>query len=148
MRSYPDSVARFVDIAEHYCGLIETPSADGDRAAFIRGVRSSLAELLAAGFALPDTEPSQLDLPEGPTHAEWKSAFASAQLVMGEHPGELEAYLSVPDDLADIWRDLRRGLDALASGSPWEDVAWEWRFGLQTHWGKHATDALSALHDA
>jgi len=54
----------------------------------------------------------------------------------------------VADDLADIWRDLRTGLNAMATESRWEDVGWEWRFGLQTHWGKHAVDALAALHDA
>lgn len=55
---------------------------------------------------------------------------------------------SLADDLADIWRDLRAGLDALEGGSQWQDVAWEWRFGLQTHWGRHAVEALRALHDA
>jgi len=148
MRAYPDSVARFVGVAEHYCGLIETPSTAGDRAAFILGVRSGLAELLAAGFALPETEPSEVDLPDGPTHAEWTSVFNSAQTTLGELPGGPEAYLSVPDDLADIWRDLRRGLNPLAAGTRWEDVTWEWSFGLQTHWAKHAEDALVALHDA
>jgi hypothetical protein len=148
MPSYPDAVARFVDAAEHYCELIKTPSATGDRAAFVLRVRASLSELLASGFALPDTEPSEVDLPEGPTHAEWKSAFDSAQITLGELPGGLEAYVSVPDDLADVWSDLRQGLNALAAGTRWEDVAWEWKFGLQTHWGKHAEDALVALHDA
>lgn len=148
MRSYPDSVRRFVGVAEHYCNLIETPSAAGDRDAFILAVRSCLAELLAAGFALPDAEPSEVDLPQGPTHAEWTSAFTSAQTTLGELPGGPEAYLSVPDDLADVWRDLRRGLNALAAGTRWEDVAWEWKLGLQMHWGKHAEDALVALHDA
>ena len=148
MGSYPDSVARFVAVAEKYCGLIESPSAARDRAAFILGVRSGLAELLAAGLALPDTEPSQVDLSEGPTQAEWTSAFLSAQTTLGELPGGLEGYLFVPDDLADVWRDVRLGLNALAAGTRWEDVAWEWKFGLQTHWGKHAEDALMALHDA
>lgn len=148
MPSYPDTVARFVGAAEHYCDLIETPSAAGDRAAFVLGVRSGLAELLASGLALPDTEPSEVDLPEGPTQAKWASAFTSAQTTLGELPGGPDAYLSVPDELADVWRDLRRGLNALAADARWQDVAWEWKFGLQTHWGKHAEDALVALHDA
>jgi len=87
MPSYPDAVARFVGAAERYCDLIQTPSTVRDRAAFVLGIRAGLAELLASGFALPETE-------------------------------------------------------------PWEDVTWEWKFGLQTHWGKHAEDALVALNDA
>ena len=145
---HPDPLARFVGAAERYCDLIETPSVAEGRAAFVLSVRSALAELLASGFALPDTEPSEVVLPEGPTQAEWTSVFASAQNTLGELPGGLEAYLSVPDDLADVWRDLRRGLNALAAGTRWQDVAWEWKFGLQSHWGKHAEDALVALRDA
>lgn len=148
MPSYPDAVARFVSAAERYCDLVETPSAAGDRAAFVLSVRSALAELLASGFALPDTEPSEIDLPEGPTQAEWTAAFTSTQMTLGELPGGLEAYVSVPDDLADVWRDLKRGLNALTAGTRWQDASWEWKFGLQAHWGKHAEDALVALHDA
>ncbi len=148
MRSYPDPVAQFVGVAERYCDLLETPSAAADRAAFVLGVRSGLAELLAPRFHLPNAEPSEIDLHEGPTQSEWTSTFTSAQTILGDLPGGPAAYLSVPDDLADIWRNLRRGLDALTSGTRWEDVAWEWKFGLQTHWGKHAEDALVALHDA
>ena len=148
MPSYPDAVARFVGAAERYCELIETPSVARDRAAFVLGIRSGLAELLASGLALPDTEPSEAEAPNGPTQSEWTAVFNSAQITLGELPGGPEAYLAVPDDLADVWRDLKGGLTALAAGARWQDVAWEWKFALQTHWGRHAEDALVALHDA
>jgi hypothetical protein len=148
MTSPPGAFGRCVQAAERYCSLVEAPSAVGDRAAFISGVRSALAELLASGLELPDTEPSDAEMPEGLAHQEWSSTFAKVQTVLGELPGGLEDYLAVPDDLADVWRDLRQGLNALRSGTSWEDVSWEWKFGLQTHWGKHAEDALVALHDA
>ena len=93
MPSCPDAVARFVGAAERYCDQIETPSAAGDRAAFVLGVRSGLSELLASGFALPDTEPSEVDLPEGPIQAEWTSAFTAAQITLGELPVGPRAYL-------------------------------------------------------
>ncbi|MFE7505205.1 DUF5063 domain-containing protein [Promicromonospora sp. NPDC057488] len=50
--------------------------------------------------------------------------------------------------MADIWRDLRSGLDWLDSGADPADVLWDWRFGFETHWGRHATHALHALHAA
>lgn len=59
---------------------------------------------------------------------------------------EAPVNLSLADALADIWRDLRSGLDALGSGNPREDVLWEWRFDFRTHWGLHAVEALRALH--
>lgn len=49
------------------------------------------------------------------------------------------------DDLADIWRDLRHGLDLWDAG---EEAAaqWEWVFGYRSHWGRHAAGAQYALH--
>ncbi len=51
---------------------------------------------------------------------------------------------SLLDDLADIARDLRKGFAALRAGSP-GDAIWEWRFGYDWHWGRHATHAQSAI---
>lgn len=148
MSLQPEGFNRFVRAGERYCDLVEAPSATGDRGAFILRLRSTLAELLASGFELPEAEPTDSAIPEGPSQEEWTATFAQVQEILGELPSGLDAYLQVPDDLADVWRDIRRGLDALASGARWEDVSWEWKFGLQTHWGKHAEDALVALHDA
>ena len=49
------------------------------------------------------------------------------------------------DDLADIWRDLKGGLALYHKGNR-PAAAWEWRNSFQTHWGRHATSALYALH--
>jgi hypothetical protein len=53
---------------------------------------------------------------------------------------------SLADDLADIWRDVTEGLLALEIGSPEADVIFHWRYLLDVHWGRHAVDALAALH--
>ena len=39
-----------------------------------------------------------------------------------------------------------RTSSVLAEGAPEGDVVWEWRFGFYSHWGRHATEALRALH--
>jgi hypothetical protein len=54
---------------------------------------------------------------------------------------------SIADDLADTWRDLKQGLLALESGSPEADVVFSWRHDFTSHWGRHAVNALAALHD-
>ena len=49
------------------------------------------------------------------------------------------------DDLSGIATDLLRGIkeyEAKRIGN----AVFEWRFGLNTHWGKHVVDALCALH--
>jgi hypothetical protein len=49
------------------------------------------------------------------------------------------------DDIADIYRDLRRGLNLLDAGHT-EQAVWEWVFHLKHHWGEHATSAIRALY--
>ena len=144
----PQALTRFTRAAEQLCVLVEEPSHTRDRSAFLWALRSTLAELLAAGFNLPEVDPSENDLPATNDVDHWKDVFASLQLRLGALAGGPGAILDVADAIADVWRDLRNGFDALNAGAGWQDVCWEWRFGLQTHWGRHAVDALGALHDA
>ena len=54
-------------------------------------------------------------------------------------------YGSLADDIADIYRDLKEGLDDIHLARA-EDIIWEWRLGFSSHWGKHAIDALRTIH--
>lgn len=54
--------------------------------------------------------------------------------------------LPVTDDLVDIWRDVAEAVRAADGGAADADVAWQLRFSCRTHWGRHATEALRALH--
>jgi hypothetical protein len=110
-------------------------------------LRTALSELLAAAFHLPDVDPSDDDAPAAVSQGEWKDVYASLQVRVGVLDAGEEATMVAADGLADVWRDLRNGLDASNAGSQWQDVCWEWRSGLQTHWGRHAVDALAALRD-
>jgi hypothetical protein len=121
-------------------------------------VAESLAALVAAASRLPDVSPSEVDLPDGPPQSQWSERFAAVQRVLGKwegywttmatHGDDAQEAVMLPlgDDLADISQDLKQGLLALDAGAPPEDVNWEWRFGFYTHWGRHATEALHALH--
>jgi hypothetical protein len=51
----------------------------------------------------------------------------------------------IADDLADVWRDLKPGLE-LYESNDLAAAAAEWQFGFEFHWGRHATAALYALH--
>jgi hypothetical protein len=143
--------------AERYCALIEGAEA-GHRRSFAFALADSLAALLSAAWRLPDVAPSSCDLPDGPDHEQWLERFAALQEVLGEwgdywttvdphdEDGSIAVLLPVADDLADIWRDLKPGLLGLHSGAGPNDVTWHWRFGFYSHWGRHATEALRALH--
>ena len=51
----------------------------------------------------------------------------------------------IADDIADIFHDVREGLWYFDRGQV-RDAAWEWAFGFQSHWGRHAACAIRALH--
>jgi hypothetical protein len=56
-------------------------------------------------------------------------------------------WFSVSDDLADIYCDIKKGLVKIRnrSGVP-SSVVWQWKFGFESHWGRHAVSAIAALH--
>jgi hypothetical protein len=92
------------------------------------------------------------------THEEWWELFERLRdefgdedlywLVFEPHsPDDHEALCgSVADDVADIYRNLKDGLVNLANGTDEAAVFWEWRFLFHCHWGRHAVNAISALH--
>ncbi len=49
------------------------------------------------------------------------------------------------DDVADIYRDISAGL-ALFDAGHVAEAQWEIRFSFLTHWGRHASGAIRALH--
>jgi len=143
--------------AERFCTLIETAESF-ERDEFVAAVAVSLAELLAAASTLPDLTPTNTDVDARSSSGEVRALFGAVQRVLGSwgdyqttlapHGDEAERAVLRPvaDDLVDIWRDLKEGLLGLAEGAPEGDVIWEWRFGFYSHWGRHATEALRALH--
>lgn len=62
-----------------------------------------------------------------------------------EVPTEAAATADLADDLADIWRDLKRGLSLFGSGHL-QAAAWEWKQNFWQHWGRHAAGGIYALH--
>jgi hypothetical protein len=51
----------------------------------------------------------------------------------------------VIDDLADVWLDIECGLELFDRGDR-DAAAWHWHLMFKSHWGRHATAALYALH--
>lgn len=128
--------------------------AEAAREALIR-----ITRLYLAGLELPSAWSEELaDQPDAERvgNTEWGDVFATAQrrLPMKHYCEVFEPWAvrpmepvveSLPDDIADIYRDVVTGLRAYQSGQ--RSVAvWEWEFGLHTHWGEHATGAIRALH--
>jgi hypothetical protein len=144
--------------AERYCALIEAAEAF-EREAFVAALVPALAGLISAGAELRAVSPTNAELAYRPSHVEWKERLEAVQGVLREWTyyrttfttlsdhDQAASMAFLDDDLADIWRDMKHGLQALADAAALADVTWEWRMSFYTHWGEHATQALRALHD-
>jgi hypothetical protein len=109
-------------------------------------------------MGLPDPETSDRDSPDAVSPDDWWALYRRLSMQFGEvnnyrfmfdpyEPGSDPVTGSLADDLADIYSDLKIGLALDAAGAN-DDAIWQWRFGFENHWGRHAAHALYALHVA
>lgn len=153
----PDAAAHFLHLAEEYGSLIDTVEAVGEDD-LLRRLSRLLPALLLAAEDLPEVEPGTEEVAPTTDHKSWAERFEAVGAVLGDKVdywttsdvignGEPEALcLTLADDLADIWSDLRQPLLLLESGGELSDAAWEWRFHASIHWGSHAVEALRVVH--
>jgi Domain of unknown function (DUF5063) len=143
-------IEQFADIVRRFCQWAESEPQDPTSEA--RTARRLLAELYLQAIDLPKA-PSDADAPEI-AQEQYQSVFKRFGALPFNYYSECFNPLAIPaeqpvtadlaDDLADIWRDLKRGLALYESGSV-EAAAWEWGFHFNTHWGHHTCGALYAL---
>ena len=143
--------------AERFCGLIETAESF-EREAFLAALAEALSALIAAASTLPDVSPTDAEGDSRPSTKEVRARYEAIQRVLGPwgeyfttlapHGRDADRAVLLPlaDDLVDIWADVKGTLRGRMDGMPETDVTWEWRFDFYSHWGRHATEALRALH--
>jgi hypothetical protein len=152
-----DPIARFRLAAQEFVATIDSVTSRRTLAG-PEEIASVLAELYSAGLRLPAVDlTTDEPLPDAAISSEeWSRLFRSLQAALGDDEYATAAASdplvtelrkgSLADDLADVYRDVKEGLDLLRSGTPETDVVWSWRFSLHSHWGGHAVEALRALN--
>ena len=142
----------FVDVALEFCGWAEgeqrAPQAEAETA------RRLLAELYCRALELP----AAVECPDedNESRLDWQAVYRRFASLPFSYYGQVTDPLAVPptddhalgdlgDDLADIWSDLQAGRQLYAKGRR-EEAHASWRWYFDFHWGKHACDALQALH--
>jgi Domain of unknown function (DUF5063) len=164
IRSHPQ-VKAFQEAAVQYCALLE--SAPSDVQEWVISMLAAVARLYACAHQLPELPlpDDAVDVPDifDVDDAEWGKVCGVVRDALG-----LQCYYwsyfdpSVPqdetpysdcgdlaDDLADIYRDVKPGLRAWASGNDGylRMIVFDWKVPLfPSHWGVHAVDAMRALH--
>ena len=154
MSHAPASKRAFYDQAAAFCAWLE----DDSHASFERSVpllAGWLGALYAAAVDLPDLTPDD-HWPDAAEGYESSLPIRKAmEELLGQHdrywtvfdPQQREASVeaSLADDITDIYRDLNAGLE-LASAGRMDAAIWEWRNSFSRHWGRHAAEAIRALH--
>jgi len=154
-----DVADRFGAVAKRFCSVVDSASSM-DRTEFIARIYRILPKLIDEAVSLPDVESSDSDHKKSPINSrrqEWDRLYHSLKEKLGDWnlyrqvfdpTQDTEAIFgSLADDIADIYRDLKDGLalNETHRSEP-EDAIWEWRLLFQSHWGKHAMDALLTIH--
>lgn len=161
----PRSWSEMAVAARQYCEWIETletaastadhPEVEHQRCLEARG---RILAVLQAGAALGIIDDCGLDEDDDPLLSpDWDEVYRRAGAVpvgyyycdaldknrnaLTGHDGALG---DASDDLADIWRDLKRGLDRWDRGAH-RSAAWQWSFSFPHHWGTHAVGVLREL---
>jgi hypothetical protein len=148
MDTTPEAFGRFTRVAGESCNLVEEPPSTGACRVRVGTADGPLSELLAAAFHLPDVDPSDNDTPATVSQSQRKDVYASLQVRVGVLDAGEDATMIAADGLADVWRDLRNGLDALNADHSGRTFAGSGASGCRHLGAGHAVDALAALHDA
>jgi hypothetical protein len=160
-----NNVSQFKEIAEGYCTLLEI--VPYDKNIWIQQVLAALSRLYALAHDLPDIELPD-DAPDisddlNVTIAEWKQVSDRVRSILGTQVGywayfdpteppestDEPVFGNLADDLADIYKDIKPGLRAWATGDDryLTSIILAWKFPpFGSHWGMHAVSALRALH--
>jgi hypothetical protein len=141
----------FAAAARQYCAWCQGPALPARAEA--RTAYDLLVALLAAMSRIETVEPTGLEIDYDRDYPRMRDRFSSLpfQYYRNDHnPLNLDesgpaGIGDVIDDLADIWLDLECGLKYYDVGDR-ATAAWHWHLMFESHWGRHATAALYALH--
>jgi len=151
----------FNSAASEFCGAVDSASAL-DRVELLSRLYEILPRLIHQGIGLPSLswsdgytreETKQTRMKE----AEWWQLYE----LLKEKLGDWDLYWqvfdptkdseairgSLADDIADIYRDVKEGLDLHDPDlALQQDAICGWRVLYYSHWGQHAINALYTIH--
>ena len=149
------TVQAFAAEARRYCAwAIRIEEGDQGAANALRRI----VALYQAALRLPEpsADGTQGDLPAFARGEEREAVRVACARLPLQYYSELFDPLPVPateepvvgdiaDDTADIFSDVLEGL-RLFDRERVPDAVWQWAFGFQSHWGRHASCAIRTLH--
>ena len=150
------AASTFAERAIAFCTLIEK-NKQFSSPIFLKQCHWLLSELNVLALSLPEdldvseTE-SDFSLNADALFHEMRAKLGKRDIfwvVFNPYSREKPVQASLADAFRDIYLEMKEGLSIYGSGSlqACRDAIWHWRFGHENHWGKHAVEALMALHE-
>ena len=144
-----NQVKEFYEQADEYCRFISENVITADNVPYVMEL---LMKLYISAMNLPETEPetiaaSSSDISECVTIRFTEQILTTYWEIFDPYADEDPVCGDLIDDLSDIAADLRDGMKEYEAGR-FGNAIFEWKFGLNNHWGQHIVDALRALHAA
>lgn len=139
-------VETFIAAATAYCDFIDSCHIFEEESSFRKLLRI-ISQLYATALDLPEVEPEEehsieVDFPLPKVDFKHHNVYTE---IFNPYRDETPVNGCLDDDIMGIYSDIKKGLILYDQGHSIEAV-WEWRFGLEVHWGEHATSAIRALH--
>ncbi|WP_061270465.1 DUF5063 domain-containing protein [Leptospira interrogans] len=155
--SHFPEIKSFVEAVRQYCKMIESIDNQKELCTFLRQVAASIAHLYTCTFDLPEISLQYKFTEVISKSGEYEKSLSS---LLGSYnfynislaPLDLTqpelAIGALSDDLGELYSDLKSALDCFDRRelSYVEHSLWSWKFGFETHWGEHLTNALQHIH--
>ena len=143
-----NQVKEFYEQADEYCHFISENVITADTVPYVMEL---LMQLYISAMNLPETEPetkaSLSDISEAVAIRFSDQIPTTYWEIFDPHADKDTVCGDLIDDLSDIAADLKVGMKEYEAGR-FGNAVFEWKFGLNNHWGQHIVDALRALHAA
>ena len=142
-----DRVKEFYELADTYCHFVSAKEMTIDD---VSALMELLMKLYLSAVCLPESEPETIDSSAPDVTDEIQVTFQK-QIptlyweIFDPFVQEDAVCASLAEDLSEIAADMRNGMREFEAGRT-VNAIFEWKLGLNGHWGNHAVDALRALH--
>jgi hypothetical protein len=141
-----EEVEKFLGSAISYCELVENYKSNNENNK-LNQLLISVSSLYAEAMSLPEVEPKNdevsdlnFDLPDVNLEK-----YEKYWVVFEPYTLEEPIRESLTDDIIDIYKDIKEGALLYQRGEQLEAI-WHWKYNFEIHWGRHALNAMRALH--
>ena len=138
-----NAIQGFYELAENFCAYLDRNTVSEDSVDIL--IRY-LMRLYIGAMDLPEIRNLEGEKERNKAIPRVEVAFDSCYWeVFNPHDRNDLVASDIVDDLSDIYRDLKDGVNEYEAGRR-NNAVFIWKLYFESHWGKHITDLLRVFH--